>query len=73
MGEAAGARAAGFGVEAMVAAYAELSSGLTRREREQSMTRTRCVLLTTNLARGGAETQVAELAGASGGAGGTSA
>ena len=92
MGEAAGVRAAGFGVEAMVQAYAELFervksekgnrsltvAALTQAEAPAPLVRSgawvesgagasacpsgRVVLLTTNLARGGAETQVAGLA-----------
>jgi glycosyltransferase involved in cell wall biosynthesis len=75
MGEAAGARAAGFSVEAMVQAYADLfervkcSRSLTVAARSQTEPRAsasgpsgRVVLLTTNLARGGAETHVAGLA-----------
>ena len=81
MGEAAGARAAGFGVEAMVQAYADLFERMRREKGNRSLTVAalkqqqateprasasgpsgRVVLLTTNLARGGAETQVAGLA-----------
>ena len=64
MGEAAGARAAGFGVEAMVQAYAELFERVkcNRSLTVAALKRQQVVLLTTNLARGGAETQVAGLA-----------
>ncbi len=67
MGEAAGARAAGFGVEAMVQSYAGLFERMRREKGNRSLTvaalkRQQVVLLTTNLARGGAETQVAGLA-----------
>ena len=58
LGEAARNAAARFSVTAMVASYSRLFERLAGR----AVMTARVVLLTTNLARGGAETQVAQLA-----------